>query len=69
MIIWAWIWFPIVMGILLFITSIIATIRIAMREKHFSLRSIINIALIITSICWIAVGVYGFIVIQSQLYL
>jgi hypothetical protein len=64
---WIWVWTPIVIGILLFIFSIINTIKTAIKEKRFSFQSVLNILLIAVSVCWVAIGVYGFIVLQSQL--
>jgi hypothetical protein len=56
-----------VIGVVLFISSLIFMIRIAFKQKGFSGELAMSIFLTILSIGWIALGVYAFIVIQSQL--
>lgn len=62
-----WIYLPMVIGVVLFISSLIFMIRIAFKQKGFSGELAMSIFLTILSIGWIALGVYAFIVIQSQL--
>ncbi|MGX7129609.1 hypothetical protein [Enterococcus wangshanyuanii] len=62
-----WIYLPVILGVLLFIASLILVIRIASRRKGLSKELLVSLFLTVLSVGWIALGVYTFIVIRSQL--
>ncbi|MCA5017544.1 hypothetical protein [Enterococcus sp. S22(2020)] len=62
-----WIYLPVILGVILFITSLILVIRIASGRKGFSKELVVSLFLTALSVGWIALGMYTFIVIRSQL--
>ncbi|MBO0470339.1 hypothetical protein JZO66_07260 [Enterococcus sp. DIV0242_7C1] len=62
-----WIYLPVILGVILFITSLILVIRIASGRKGLSKELVVSLFLTALSVGWIALGMYTFIVIRSQL--
>lgn len=62
-----WILIPIGVGIILFVSSLAFAFKAAFKEHRFSTTVALSFSLTLLSIFWIALGVYAYFIIQSQM--
>lgn len=64
-----WILSPIILGGILLIGSLILMIRTTIKDGGFSKVATVDLFLVLTSLGWIALGIYAYIIVQAQLAL